>query len=75
MQTMLDAGVSTRRGIMCAHREAGYATTSSQLPLFNSEAAQDRCVILPLYPQMSEEEQDIVVRELVSAISTNSRSE
>jgi perosamine synthetase len=75
MQTMLDGGVSTRRGIMCAHREAGYTTATSQLSLVNSESAQDRCVILPLYPQMTEEEQDIVVRELVSAISMNSLSE
>jgi dTDP-4-amino-4,6-dideoxygalactose transaminase len=69
MQTVLDAGVSTRRGIMCAHREAGYARASSQLSLSNSESAQDRCIILPLYPQMSEEEQDIVVHELASALS------
>lgn len=75
MQTMLDAGVSTRRGIMCAHREAGYTTATSQLSLVNSESAQDHCVILPLYPQMTEEEQDIVVRELVSAISMNSLPE
>jgi len=75
MQTMLDAGVSTRRGIMCAHREAGYTTATSQLSLVNSESAQDRCVILPLYPQMSDEEQDVVVREFASAISMNGLSE
>ena len=26
MQKMLDAGVATRRGVMCAHREPAYQT-------------------------------------------------
>lgn len=69
MQKMLDAGVATRRGIMCIHREACYMTGSGELSLPNSEAAQDSCVILPLYPQMSDDEQDTVVRELKRAIS------
>jgi perosamine synthetase len=69
MQKMLDAGVATRRGIMCIHREACYATGSRQTSLANSEAAQDSCIVLPLYPQMSEDEQDTVVRELRHAIS------
>jgi perosamine synthetase len=54
MQTMLDAGVSTRRGIMCAHREDGYKNGKA-LP--NSEFAQDRRIILPMFHQMTEDEQ------------------
>jgi perosamine synthetase len=69
MQLMLDRGVSTRRGIMCAHREAAYAATPPRQSLANSEAAQDHCIILPLYPQMTDEEQDTVITELRSAIS------
>jgi perosamine synthetase len=69
MQAMLDAGIATRRGIMCAHREACYAAAPLHEPLPNSEAAQDHCIILPLYPQMSEEEQDTVIDELRSAIT------
>jgi dTDP-4-amino-4,6-dideoxygalactose transaminase len=53
MQAMLDAGVSTRRGIMCAHREDVYRNTA-RTPLPYSEAAQDRTIILPLYPQMTD---------------------
>ena len=49
MQAMLDAGIATRRGIMCAHREACYAGTG-HASLVHSEAAQDHCIILPLYP-------------------------
>jgi perosamine synthetase len=67
MQAMLDAKIATRRGIMCAHREACYAD-SRHGSLKHSEAAQDHCVILPLYPQMTEQEQDTVVKELKSAV-------
>jgi perosamine synthetase len=69
MQRMLDAGVATRRGIMCIHREACYMSSSTERSLAHSEAAQDCCIVLPLYPQMSEDEQDTVVRELTRAIA------
>lgn len=63
MQGMLDRGIATRRGIMCAHREKPYARTEGyNLP--ESELAQDRNIILPLYPQMTDEEQDYVVEML-----------
>ncbi|MDP3493911.1 MAG: DegT/DnrJ/EryC1/StrS family aminotransferase [Hyphomonadaceae bacterium] len=54
MQTLLDAGVSARRGIMCAHREDVYSGTPLRTPLPHSEAAQDKVIILPLYPQMTD---------------------
>ncbi len=63
MQAMLDRGVATRRGIMCAHREKPYQREDGyNLP--ESERAQDRNIILPLYPQMTDEEQDYVVEML-----------
>ena len=58
MQHMLDAGISTRRGIMCSHREAAYSDLPLRHPLPQSELAQDHCVLLPLYPQMTSEEQE-----------------
>lgn len=66
MQTMLDAGVSTRRGIMCAHREPAYADWPHG-PLPTSEHAQDRCVLLPLYNGMTAEQQQQVVHALQNA--------
>jgi perosamine synthetase len=49
MQYMLDQGVATRRGIMNAHRERPYQRESGyHLP--ESEHAQDRNIILPLFP-------------------------
>lgn len=67
MQALLDAGVSTRRGIMCIHREAAYAGLPLRYPLPHSESAQDRCILLPLFPQMTEAEQDRVVDALEAA--------
>ncbi len=55
MQFMLDAGVATRRGIMCAHREAAYKDVAHG-DLRHSEAEQDHSIILPFYPQMSDDE-------------------
>src|SRR5690606_29984569 len=68
MQRMLDDGVSSRRGIMCAHREDSYRDQPLRHPLPESEAAQDRCIIIPLYTQMTESEQAKVVESLRSAI-------
>ena len=81
MQSMLDAGVATRRGIMCSHREAAYprGTWSCGVEgcecaagccqrLRHSEEAQDRAVILPLFPQMSFEQQDQVIAALRGAV-------
>jgi dTDP-4-amino-4,6-dideoxygalactose transaminase len=66
MQMMLDAGVSTRRGIMCAHREPAYANWPHG-PLPISEGTQDRCVLLPLYNGMTAEQQEQVVHALKDA--------
>lgn len=66
MQMMLDAGVSTRRGIMCAHREPAYADWPHG-PLPISEDIQDRCVLLPLYNGMTAEQQQQVVHALKDA--------
>jgi perosamine synthetase len=67
MQSMLDAGISTRRGIMCSHREAAYRMSALRHPLPHSENAQDACVLLPLYSQMTVQDQRHVVLALHSA--------
>ncbi|MCJ2179794.1 DegT/DnrJ/EryC1/StrS family aminotransferase [Novosphingobium album (ex Hu et al. 2023)] len=67
MQAMLDAGVATRRGIMCAHREDFYASQPLCMPLPESEAAQDHTIVLPLYPQMTDEDQQKVASNLIEA--------
>ena len=70
MQGLLDKGISTRRGVMCAHREPAYPEgtwCSGPGGLRHSEEAQDRCLVLPLYPRMQEEDQDYVVNALKKA--------
>jgi perosamine synthetase len=67
MQAMLDAGVATRRGIMCAHREPAYAEARIIGSLTESEAAQDHGLILPLFPQMTLADQQRVAFELRAA--------
>lgn len=67
MQYMLDKGISTRRGIMCAHREPAYASLAPHMPLPHSEASQDKRIVLPLYPQMTETELGMVTDALKKA--------
>ncbi|MGQ0557344.1 MAG: DegT/DnrJ/EryC1/StrS family aminotransferase [Nitrospiraceae bacterium] len=66
MQALLDRGITTRRGIMCAHREPAYASELWRRgsPLDRSERAQDCSILLPLYPGITRDEQDRVVRQL-----------
>ncbi|HVN19604.1 MAG TPA: DegT/DnrJ/EryC1/StrS family aminotransferase [Dongiaceae bacterium] len=80
MQRMLDDGIATRRGVMCAHREPAYSdpatwrcakrscSPSRQCPnLIESERAQDQGVILPLFSGMTPEEQERVAAALRAA--------
>jgi len=64
MQRLLDAGIATRRGIMLAHREAAYRDHPRPHALAASEAASDRSLLLPLYPDLTFEEQQRVVERL-----------
>jgi dTDP-4-amino-4,6-dideoxygalactose transaminase len=82
MQAMLDDGVSTRRGIMCAHLEPAYAREpwscgsgpgrcacppGACRRLVHSERAQQTAITLPLYHQLTETDQDEVVAALARA--------
>jgi len=69
MQALLARGIHTRRGVMCAHREPAYQDLPLRQPLPVSEYLQDHSIILPLYPDMTEAEQDQVitaVREILT---------
>jgi dTDP-4-amino-4,6-dideoxygalactose transaminase len=68
MQSMLDRGISTRRGIMCSHREPAYRDLQQSHGLADSECAQDHCILLPLYPRMTQEEQERVALALREAV-------
>lgn len=74
MQFMLDAKISTRRGVMCSHREAAYVDAGQRFGLPCSEAAQDHCILLPLYSGLAEEDQHQVVEALRLAIKATRES-
>lgn len=59
LQRLFDAGVSARRGIMAAHHEPAYAEVPADLPV--TDWLTTRSLILPLFHEMTEEEQDRVV--------------
>jgi dTDP-4-amino-4,6-dideoxygalactose transaminase len=67
MQRLLDEGIATKRGVMLSHCEPAYAGHANPQPLPNSEWASACSLLLPLYPQMTEAEQDQVVDALYRA--------
>jgi perosamine synthetase len=67
MQALLDSGISTRRGIMSVHREPAYQDVVQHHALIESERAQDRCILLPLFDGLTEEEQRQVGQALHEA--------
>ncbi len=67
MQKMLDAGISTRRGIMTSHRETAYKNECAGLSLPVSENAADNSIILPLYIPMSSED----VKKVIETFKAN----
>ncbi len=71
MQRLLDEGISTRRGVMNAHREPAYPAGSWRAPgpLTRGEQAQDTAIVLPLYHQMTDEDQQRVIAALRRAVS------
>jgi dTDP-4-amino-4,6-dideoxygalactose transaminase len=73
MQALLDEGISTRRGVMNAHREAAYPGGSWRVApgrhLERSEEAQDTAIMLPLFHDLAESDQDRVIDAITRATS------
>jgi dTDP-4-amino-4,6-dideoxygalactose transaminase len=65
MQSLLSAGISTRRGIMNAHQESAYADYTGRL-LPASEQARDEVMLLPLYGSLLESEQEQILGYLAN---------
>jgi dTDP-4-amino-4,6-dideoxygalactose transaminase len=61
MQSMLEEGVSTRRGVMTSHREPAYATIAKGVSLPVTEHTCDNSIILPLYVPMEQADTDRVI--------------
>jgi perosamine synthetase len=71
MQELLDAGISTRRGVMNAHLELAYADpriSRAGSDLGRSEQAQLTGIVLPLFPGMTDENVQRVAEALAHAL-------
>jgi perosamine synthetase len=77
MQTMLDEGISTRRGVMSTHREPAYQREAWRAEhrnaLVTSEEISDDGLILPLYGDMTDQDQVRVATGLARAIQMEDR--
>jgi perosamine synthetase len=71
MQALLERGIATRRGIMCSHREPAYGIQPwrSSGSLLHSEQAQDRGLLLPLFPHLPEQELEHIVSSLRQVVT------
>jgi perosamine synthetase len=58
---LMAQGISARRGIMAAHLEPAYAATWTPVPLPGTERLSRDSVILPLYHEMTIDDQDHVI--------------
>jgi perosamine synthetase len=61
LQELLNRGICARRGVMAIHRESPYRAPEwdSRLPVTNRVA--DTSMILPLFPDLTREDQDYIV--------------
>jgi perosamine synthetase len=62
MRELLADGVATRRGVMAIHEEPAYAPVRADLP--HTEAATRDTLMLPIFPGLSDAEQDHVIDRL-----------
>jgi dTDP-4-amino-4,6-dideoxygalactose transaminase len=71
MRRLLHDGISTRRGVMAIHEEASYADPSEigrRAALPHTEAAARETLMLPLFPDLTEEQQDYVIERLAEGV-------
>jgi perosamine synthetase len=64
MRRLLGDGVATRRGVMAIHHEPAYAEVRAELP--HTDAAARDSLMLPLFPGLTEEQQEYVIECLTA---------
>jgi perosamine synthetase len=70
MQELLEKNISTRRAIMAIHRERPYLSTRWEVSLPQTNRVTDTCMILPLFHDLSEADQDYVIDALYAVKSS-----
>lgn len=64
MQNLLHKGISTRRGVMACHLEPYYKKLFKKNSLPVTEELVRDTICIPIYPQMTEKEQDYVIKSI-----------
>jgi perosamine synthetase len=67
MRRLLLDGVPTRRGVMAIHREPAYADSGAVLS--QTDAASARSLLLPLFPGLTDTQQDHVIDRLAAHVA------
>jgi perosamine synthetase len=67
MRALLRDGIASRRGVMAIHLEASYAGNQAVLP--HTLAATSDSLMLPLFPGLTDEQQDYVIDRLATHVS------
>lgn len=70
MRRLLGDGIATRRGVMASHEEVSYAEDekAGRATLAHTEAAARETMMLPLFPDLTEDEQDHVIERLAASV-------
>jgi perosamine synthetase len=66
MQQLLEKKISTRRAIMATHRELPYRSERWEKALPRTNLVADTALILPLFHQMTDSEQDYIIEAFLA---------
>ena len=67
MRRLLADGIPTRRGVMAIHQEAAYGEGPTA-SMEHTEAAARDALMLPLFPDLTDEQQDYVIDRLAEHV-------
>ena len=67
MRRLLHDGIATRRGVMAIHEEPAYPEPL-RIALPHTEAAARDVIMLPLFPGLTDEQQDYVIERLAAHV-------
>jgi perosamine synthetase len=66
MGLLLHDGIATRRGVMAIHHEPAYAGLDLDLP--NTDMLSSETFMLPLFPGLTDEQQDYIIERVSSHV-------